>query len=516
MKNAMKKLLSLVLVAMLLVSVLPLGAMATNGVDVEVLFVTKAADGSETLVASYKYNTSEYDGGEPNWSADGATEWAARLAGLDSKYEIVDVLYGSEANATVRKYEVRDTTAPAAPAVPETPASDERIVTVTFQTPAGDKVWTYSDKIGKPNWTADAAAWAMNEAYKAGKLSKTYDNVKLISTGDGYNAVIKVWDNERQVTVTFQTPNGNVTWSYAPSSYDNGNNNGGAPVWTDDAAKWAMNEAYKAGKLSKTYDNAELISTGDGYNATIKVYDNKGNSGSSENTGSIALIIKVNDVTKVQKYASVNGSSTVSDLIKANLDANWTANYTFNNVIINGTTYGRADVSAKAGEAVTISLSRKFSKDNSNKVYLHVFLNGDASTIVLTKDITGTYLMDDWSTNKTEILNYLKANYYTAKDSTKAMELDGLYLSENGTGTFPTKYYADDNVSKIDDIDLLLEDNFVHISVMLKNAKAKTTSTADSTNPKTGDSIYMTVTVMGLSVAALAAVYYVSKKRVVR
>ena len=445
MKNAMKKLLSLVLVAMLLVSVLPLGAMATNGVDVEVLFVTKAADGSETLVASYKYNTSEYDGGEPNWSADGATEWAARLAGLDSKYEIVDVLYGSEANATVRKYEVRDTTAPAAPAVPETPASDERIVTVTFQ-----------------------------------------------------------------------TPNGNVTWSYAPSSYDNGNNNGGAPVWTDDAAKWAMNEAYKAGKLSKTYDNAELISTGDGYNATIKVYDNKGNSGSSENTGSIALIIKVNDVTKVQKYASVNGSSTVSDLIKANLDANWTANYTFNNVIINGTTYGRADVSAKAGEAVTISLSRKFSKDNSNKVYLHVFLNGDASTIVLTKDITGTYLMDDWSTNKTEILNYLKANYYTAKDTTKAMELDGLYLSENGTGTFPTKYYADDNVSKIDDIDLLLEDNFVHISVMLKNAKAKTTSTADSTNPKTGDSIYMTVTVMGLSVAALAAVYYVSKKRVVR
>lgn len=59
-------------------------------------------------------------------------------------------------------------------------------------------------------------------------------------------------------------------------------------------------------------------------------------------------------------------------------------------------------------------------------------------------------------------------------------------------------------------------DTFVYI--MLWGAKtvsssSSSSSTADSTNPKTGDSIYMVATVMGLSAAALAAVYYVSKKR---
>lgn len=45
-------------------------------------------------------------------------------------------------------------------------------------------------------------------------------------------------------------------------------------------------------------------------------------------------------------------------------------------------------------------------------------------------------------------------------------------------------------------------------------AKSSSSSNADSTNPKTGDSIYTAVAVMGLSVTALAAVYFINKKRI--
>ena len=124
--------------------------------------------------------------------------------------------------------------------------------------------------------------------------------------------------------------------------------------------------------------------------------------------------------------------------------------------------------------------------------------------------------MDDWTTDTTEILKYLKNNYYTAKDSSEAVTIDGLYISKNGTGTFPTKYYADKKVGSLSKINDLLEENYVHISVMLKNAKAKSSSTADSSNYKTGDTIYAPIMIMGTSVAALAAVYFIGKKRFAR
>ena len=173
-------------------------------------------------------------------------------------------------------------------------------------------------------------------------------------------------------------------------------------------------------------------------------------------------------------------------------------------------------MTVKAGQTATVSLSRKYSKDNSNKVYLHVYLNGDASTIALTKDITGTYLMDDWSTDTTEILKYLKNNYYTAKDTSEAITIDGLYTNTNTNGAFPGNYYADNKVSRLDNIKDKLEDGYVHISVMLKNAKAKSSSTADSSNPKTGDTIFVPVMVMGVTATALAAAYVIGKKRFAR
>lgn len=233
-------------------------------------------------------------------------------------------------------------------------------------------------------------------------------------------------------------------------------------------------------------------------------------------SGVLDLTIRVNDTKKYDNDVKNFTKATVGDVIKNIYDSNWTSKYAFDKVEVNGVTYGRSDLEVMAGDEVDVYLTRKYSKDNSNKVYLHVYLNGDASTIAMTKDITGTYLMDDWSTDTTEILKYLKNNYYTAKDTSEAITIDGLYTNTNTNGAFPGNYYADNKVSRLDNIKDKLEDGYVHISVMLKNAKAKSSSTADSSNPKTGDTIFVPVMVMGLTASALAAAYVIGKKRFAR
>lgn len=103
-------------------------------------------------------------------------------------------------------------------------------------------------------------------------------------------------------------------------------------------------------------------------------------------------------------------------------------------------------------------------------------------------------------------------DYYTAKDS-NGIVVDGLYMA---TGNWVDKFNKNDQRGTVDVSDLK-EQNNVFINVMITNAKAKSdSSSSTSSNPKTGDTIYMAVTVMGLSAASLAAVYYISKKRAVR
>ena len=154
-------------------------------------------------------------------------------------------------------------------------------------------------------------------------------------------------------------------------------------------------------------------------------------------------------------------------------------------------------------------------KDNTNKVYLHVYLNGNASVIALTKEITGSYLLDDDKTSNAEIWTYLKNNYYTAKDPNVGLQIDGLYVSTGNEGTFPQNYYTDTKQDTLSGIEALRTNGYVHINVMLKNAavKGSSSTTADSSNPKTGDNIFAPVAVLGLSTSALAVLFFLNKKR---
>lgn len=149
-------------------------------------------------------------------------------------------------------------------------------------------------------------------------------------------------------------------------------------------------------------------------------------------------------------------------------------------------------------------------KLNSNKVYLHIFLDNKVSPPAKDINITDGIAKDGVVTMG-EVQDVVK-KYYSAKND-DGIKYDGMYMA---TGSWVGEFVRDDKIDRIDNIDELKKDGYVHINVMVNNAKAKSNSNADSSNPKTGDDIYMTVTVMGLSAAALCAVYFVSKKRAVR
>lgn len=258
----------------------------------------------------------------------------------------------------------------------------------------------------------------------------------------------------------------------------------------------------------------------------------------------IKIVVKVNNSDNVvwegTKVPSNGDYALVKNLLSFCWNSSWEGVYEFSHAYryaLDGTkgyTEGQ-DAKIKAGEEVHIMLKEKATtdstgsgstgsgstgngsgisnKDNTNKVYLHVYLNGNASTIVLTKDLGSTNLLDDDKTDTNEILKFLKANYYTAKDSSEAVEIDGLYVNYGNSGTFPQNYYTDNKVSAIDGIKDKLDNGYIHINVMLKNAKAKSTNTPDASNPKTGDNIFMVVSIMGVSAAALATAYYFYNKK---
>lgn len=146
-------------------------------------------------------------------------------------------------------------------------------------------------------------------------------------------------------------------------------------------------------------------------------------------------------------------------------------------------------------------------------VYLHIYETGNVKTPMKTVTLDTWTCVKDGVVTLDEIKEVVKT-YYTAKTS-DGIAYDGIYYSTSST---KTDYVNDQNkTDRINNLDELRRDGYVHLNVWVDNVKAKSDSNSNtSSNPKTGDTIYMAVTVMGLSAASLAAAYYISKKRAVR
>ena len=177
----------------------------------------------------------------------------------------------------------------------------------------------------------------------------------------------------------------------------------------------------------------------------------------------------------------------------------------------NGATGGTTGGTTTGGSSGNSSAN---GSTGSNKFPYPVYLNIYKDTLVGSPDkrveITKGAALDGTVT-LSEVKNVVK-NYYTAKDS-DGISYDGLYIAE---GNWVADYVAD--TAKYDSIDAgtMRQTGTVYINVMIGNAKAKSSSTADASNPKTGDAIFVPMMVMGLTGTALAAAYVFGKKRIAR
>ena len=527
MKNTMKKLLCMALAIMLLVSAVPVFAAADATLDVPVtVYVNGNPVGTKRLTVGLSQVTLNAETGMGmldntenrtfvRWENNGGETVTGGTLVVDTW------LQGELRNGYSLKLYIEES---------YVTAYVKAYVDGVKVTEPSDSVKKGSTVVLNDNWAAKVGYGGKNATVTSGTLGNGASftangdfevevSVNLKNNNNGSEDK-KDEESKPATTATFVSViTCNKTSGFVDGDYINCNLVSGKITQTDrdKVAKAIVGKNIVAWKRADNGQQAASLLDFDFSNLkeAINILPVYGNTNNNTTNGNITLTIKVGGATEFSEAIS-GTTKTVSTLISENLYNDWTSKYIFDGVKINNVPYGRADVEASAGDKVEVSLSRKYSKDNSNKVYLHVYLNKNAGEIAMTKDITNTYLMDDGDISRTEVGNYLKNNYYTAKDTSEAIEVDGLYLTENGDGHFPTSYYSDNKSEKIYNVDDKLEDGYVHVSVMLKNAKAKSSSTADSSNPKTGDSIMVPVMVAGLTASALAVAYVFGKKRIAR
>ena len=147
-------------------------------------------------------------------------------------------------------------------------------------------------------------------------------------------------------------------------------------------------------------------------------------------------------------------------------------------------------------------------------VLLNIFTNGKLTTPARTVDISDYVIVSDGNLNITEVETVID-DYYSPANSNKGFQTDGIYYYTGNSivefGTNSSKQSTWNNVNE-----LRAANGTISFNVYVPNVVAKTTAKADSSNPKTGDTIFVPFMVMGLTATALAAAYVFGKKRIAR
>ena len=117
----------------------------------------------------------------------------------------------------------------------------------------------------------------------------------------------------------------------------------------------------------------------------------------------------------------------------------------------------------------------------------------------------------DANQNVTEIMTVVD-DYYAAANANTGIVWKGAYRET--TNITALDFVAGRDETPITGLDVDRSLNTVVIKVRVTGVNAIGGGVADSSNPKTGDSIYTAMVVMGISAASLAAVmYFYNKKR---
>lgn len=352
-------------------------------------------------------------------------------------------------------------------------------------------------EVGKKGQAVDAAQKALNDAkaIEASALS-AYEAAK---STEGEGTAKAAWEAATTATRNAQTALDTAKGELrdATTAYQN------AEVVLADAKRYLTECNNEVARLK----NAEGASNG---NIIVNVpggsSTSASGSGSSGSNGGVTVVLPGSGNSS-NSGSSNNGS--ISNIVIGSGSTSGTTGGT----IINGGSNTGSSTGSNTGSSNNTSGGIWLGNNNTvvNKdpypVYLNIYVNGNVSTIAKKVDITKGIAADGY-VDLEDVKNVVKS-YFNAKDSDGIL-YDGLYIFD---GSFGGQYTTD--VGRVDGYGNINEDrklSTVNINVMIKNAVAKGSVAADTSNPKTGDMIFLTVTALVASAGALALVY-ANKKR---
>lgn len=416
MKNAMKKIMGLLLVAVLLVSVVPFQALAADDYPVS---LTVTIDGTEKFTDERALTKGSSTAGSLAWFWYLKGEWKSGKITDEITYNAVTVTHSDGA------------TAPSAAVIKDTVVVPGDVV----------KVDVSVKTVTPPETTAPETKPAETTAPETKPAETTAPDADAGTDNQaGVSATIKVnikveTDGVKKDVKSFELEPTNGKYAEVGNILTYGWNKDWKSAYTFDHA-WSK-------ERQKNLSLTDIVNVGDTLSFLLKTGSNGGNGG--------------------------NGGS-----------------------------------SSGSGSSGSGSTTNKF----PYKVYLHVYTNNNIGEPDRNINITNTLAVDG-VVSMSEVKNLIP-DYYKAKNS-NGISYDGLYLAK---GNWVKDYVTDANkYEKLNDVDVRTGEEYVHINVMITNVTSKSTSTADPSNPKTGDAIFMTITVMGLSAAALTGLFFYDKKR---
>ena len=347
-------------------------------------------------------------------------------------------------------------------------------------------------EVGIAGQAVDAAQKAVNDAkaIEASALS-AYEAAK---STDGEAAAKTAWETAKTATATAQTAldNAKYTLRLKTTAFQN------AEVELAAAKRYLTECNNEVARLK----NAEGASNG---NIIVNVpggsSTSASGSGSSNNNGGVTVVLPGSG------NSSNSGSSNNGSISNIVIGSGSTSGTTGGTIINGGSNTGSNTGSNNTSGGIWLGNNNTVVNKDPYPVYLNIYMNGNVSTIAKKVDITKGIAADGY-VDLEDVKNVVKS-YFNAKDSDGIL-YDGLYIFD---GSFGGQYTTD--VGRVDGYGNINEDrklSTVNINVMIKNAVAKGSVAADTSNPKTGDMIFLTVTALVASAGALALVY-ANKKR---
>lgn len=511
MKAVCKKLFSLVLVAILLVSAVPFQALADGVTYYDVNVTVNDASGSQTLTVKVA------DGDNLIVNAANLASWGYANSN-PTGYTVTcangtsEQWYGINASSYNQAIAVTVTNNPTSFSLTLNPkgVSNEYAAATVNGNISETKTVEYGKSMGVlPNavlaghtfagwYTADGTKIESTNAICNFTANTTlYARFTLDTNNLELKYIINGNVNDAHSITKYAVPTGNYVWK-----------------WLEANAKTDVNNALPAGYGWEGFwysdRNTQLTQQNDTTNVPEVIFVN--------------FIAKTYTLSFNPNGGTVSTSSKTVTFDKAvgDLPTPTRSGYIFlgwnTKADGTGTTYTKDTVYKVAGDT---TLYAQWAAEAS--VLLKIYLNGDTKTAHIIYDMKG-YIKDNAIT-KADVETVVK-KYYKAANSS-GLKLDGLFTSDNWSAYVADSSYKGQNTVTITD-----SGKTTYVYVMVNNATLgessstnpttkpttstnPTTKPSDTTNPQTGDNsmVYTAMTVMLIAAAAVAVLYLGRKKK---